>query len=129
VVEGRRREARKKLAQWGASNLEGMVHLLRHMATVDDLQIVEDIVVAALGAMLGAPPNDRATEEMARCVHSTFFAEDAPAWTPDVVVRDAGRAIIERAAYVQPGTVDALLDAVRPPFPPRGPAWPAFDPE
>ncbi|WP_437778935.1 hypothetical protein [Sorangium sp. So ce1097] len=129
VVEQRRCDARKKLALWGASDLRGMIHLLRHMATVDDLQIVEDIVVAALGAVLGAPPDDGAVVEMARCVHDMFFAADAPVRTTDVVVREAGRAVVERAAYVQPGRVDALLTASRPPFPPRGPKVPAFDHE
>ncbi|WP_434043942.1 MULTISPECIES: hypothetical protein [Sorangium] len=127
VVEQRRCNARKELARWGASNLGGMVHLLRHMATVDDLQIVEDIVVAALGAVLGAPPDDGAVVDMARCVHDTFFAVDAPVRTTDVVIREAGRAMVERAVYVQPGRVDALMTASRPPFPPRGPAVPAFD--
>ncbi|AGP41519.1 hypothetical protein [Sorangium cellulosum] len=127
VVEQRRCNARKELARWGASNVGGMVHLLRHMATVDDLQIVEDIVVAALGAVLGAPPDEGAVVDMARCVHDTFFAADAPVRTTDVVVREAGRAMVERAVYVRPGKVDALLTAARPPFPPRGPAVPAFD--
>ncbi|WNG28451.1 hypothetical protein F0U62_33955 [Cystobacter fuscus] len=127
VVESRRRMARERLAAWGAQRIEDMARLLEHMAGSDDPQVVEDISVAALGAALGSHPMDRGIPLLARCAHDLFFAKSAPAWTPDVVVRMAGRAIVEWSHHAQPGSVDALLPAVRPPYAPRGARWPDLD--
>ncbi len=127
VVEARRRRARAMLAVWGSRRLGDMVCLLDHMARVDDPQVVEDVVVAALGAVSGAPFDDEALVPLAMTVDRLFFCDDAEAWTPDVIVRIAARGIIERVALLCPGTVDHLLKRARPPYAPRGPQWPELD--
>ena len=127
VVEARRRRARVMLAVWGSRRLSDMVCLLDHMARVDDPQVVEDVVVAALGAVSGAPFDDEALVPLAMTVDRLFFCDDAEAWTPDVIVRIAARGIIERVALLCPGAVDHVLKLARPPYEPRGPQWPELD--
>ncbi len=127
VVESRRRHAREQLAVWGTLRLDHMARLLDHMARIDDPQVVEDITVAALGAVMGAPFDDPALLLLARIVDRLYFADDAEAWTPDVIVRLAARGIIERAALFRPGEVDELLKRARPPYRARGPRWPDLD--
>ena len=127
VVEARRRRARALLAVWGSCRLCDMVCLLDHMARVDDPQVVEDVVVAALGAVSGAPFNDEALVPLAMTVDRLFFRDDAEAWTPDAIVRIAARGIVERVALLCPGAVDHLLKRARPPYEPRGLHWPELD--
>jgi hypothetical protein len=126
VVEARRRRAREMLAEWGAAQLAEMVKLLEHMAGVDDPQVVDDMVIAALGAAAGAAANDGALSELAKLVDRLFFAKDATCWTTSVPVRFGARGIVERAALVYPGEFDAELDRARPPYQPRG-EWPKID--
>lgn len=125
VVDERRRRAREMLAEWGAEQLGEMVKLLEHMADVDDPQILDDLVVAALGAAAGAPVDDKALPALARLVDRLFFADDAPSWTTSVPIRFGARGIIERAAMVYPGEFEAELVRARPPYSPRG-DWPAI---
>lgn len=127
VVEARRIRARQMLAVWGASRLDQMVHLVRHMAVVDDPQLVDDLLVAALGATIGAKVPDDATLDLARLVDGLFFTEDAAAWTPSVQVRVAARGIVERANLVFPGAVPDLVARATPPYRPRGGDWPTMD--
>ncbi|MBN8465800.1 hypothetical protein JYJ95_04710 [Corallococcus exiguus] len=127
LVESRRTMAREQLAVWGARRIKEMTRLLAHMAVSDDPQVVEDVSVAALGAALGARLTDDGIPLLARRAHDLFFAEGAPAWTSDIVVRMAARGIVEWAHHARPGSVDALLPTVRPPYAPRGPRWPAID--
>ena len=127
VVEARRRRARALLAVWGSRRLGDMVFLLDHMARVDDPQIVEDVVVAALGAVSGAPCDDEALVPLAMTVDRLFFHGDAEAWTPDVIVRIAARGIVERVVLLCPGAVDHILKRARPPYEPRGSHWPELD--
>jgi hypothetical protein len=127
VVEARRRRARALLAVWGSRRLGDMVCLLDHMARVDDPQVVEDVVVAALGAVSGAPFDDEALVPLAMTVDRLFFRDDAEAWTPDAIVRIAARGIVERVALLCSGAVDHILKRARPPYEPRGPHWPELD--
>ena len=126
VVENRRRRAREMLARWGGSRLAEMVKLLQHMASVDDPQLLDDLVVAALGAAVIAPPDDPAIGELAQLADRLFFAPDASCPTTSVAIRVAARAIIERAALVLPGSFDIQLARARPPYTARG-GWPALD--
>lgn len=128
VVEERRRRAREMLAIWGTARLAEMVKLMEHMADVDDPQVLDDCVVAAFGAAIGAPMGDPALRDLALLMDRLFFAKNAHAWTESVPVRVAARGIIERAALVFPGEFDDLLTRARPPYAPRG-GWPGIDEE
>jgi hypothetical protein len=129
VVEKRRCKARESLAMWGSQRLDQMMCLLNHMANVGDPQIIEDLVVAALGAATAAPFDDPSLIPLAQLVDALFFTENARAWTPDVIVRVAARGIVERAALVHPSEVSRFLPHARPPFNPRGDEWPSIDVE
>ena len=126
VVENRRKRAREMLAVWGASRLADMVRLLEHMSDVDDPQVVDDVVIAALGAAVGSPVDDPALRDLALLVDRLFFAVDASAWTPSIPVRFGARGIVERAALAYPGEFDNELARARPPYSPRG-DWPPID--
>jgi hypothetical protein len=126
VVEERRRRAREMLARWGGSRLADMVELLAYMADVDDPQLLDDLVVAALGAAVIAPVDNPAIGELARLVDRLFFAEHAAVPTTSVPIRMAARAIIERAALVFPGRFDVELARAKPPYKAHG-SWPALD--
>lgn len=129
VVEDRRRRAREALGEWGAGNLAQMTKLLNHMANVDDPQIIEDLVSATLGAVIGADLKLDKTQwvTLAKTLHSRFLSVDATTWIPDVVVRANARAVLEQISLLQPGSIDDLLKACRPPYVQRGPEWPAID--
>jgi hypothetical protein len=128
VVENRRKRAREMLAVWGASRLGDMVQLLAHMSNVDDPQIVDDVVVAALGAAVGAAVDDPTLKDLAHIVDGLFFTEHASAWTTSIPVRFGARGIVERAALVYPGEFDDELARARPPYAARG-DWPPIDTE
>jgi hypothetical protein len=128
VVESRRTRAREMLAVWGASRLGDMVQLLAHMSNVDDPQIVDDIVIAALGAALGSAIDEPALKDLAHLADCLFFAEHASAWTTSIPVRFGARGIVERAALVYPGEFDQELARARPPYAARG-DWPQIDTE
>lgn len=126
VIEERRRRVRAALAVWGAAQLGEMVLLLNHMSSVDDPQVLDDCVVAALGAAIGAPVDDAALLDLARLMDELFFAPNAGAWTESIPVRIAARGVVERAALVHPGQLEGELERARPPYEPRG-GWPAAD--
>lgn len=127
VVEARRTRAREMLALWGAARLDQMVRLVRHMADVDDPQIVDDMAVAALGAAIGAPVPHPSLRELAILMDALYFAENASAWSPSVQVRVAARGVIERADMIFPGEFTELVRRAAPPYAPRGGDWPALD--
>jgi hypothetical protein len=126
VIEERRCRARAALSVWGARRLGEMVLLLDHMSSVDDPQVLDDCVVAALGAAIGAPVDDAALPELARLMDDLFFAPHARAWTESIPVRVAARGVVERAALAQPGDFTRELERARPPYVPRG-GWPKVD--
>jgi|GEM_PF-2042574 len=126
VVEKRRRRAREMLAGWGAQQLGEMVRLLDHMADVDDPQILDDLLVAALGAAAGAAVDDEALIELARLVDGLFFADHATSSTTSVPVRFSARGIVERAAMLYPEDFGDELQRARPPYASRG-DWPNID--
>lgn len=128
VIEQRRQRVRAALAIWGSGRLGEMVRLLEHMSNVDDPQVLDDCVVAALGAAIGAPVDDPALPELARLMDTLFFSPEARAWTESIPVRVAARGVVERAALVHPGDFVAELERARPPYTPRG-GWPAVDRE
>jgi hypothetical protein len=127
VVEARRRDARERLAVWGARRVDDMTRLVEHMAGVDDAQILADLMIAALGAACGSGVGDRALISLAILVDKLFFAPSAAVSTTCVVVRFAARGIIERAALFFPAETNDILSRCRPPYPPRGGAWPPLD--
>lgn len=116
VVEARRGAAREALAVWGSVRLDQMVLLVEHMVRVDDPQVVDDVVVAALGAAAGAPIGSPALRRLARLVDSLFFAEGATSRTDSVPVRIAARGIVERACIVFPGEFDQERARATPPY-------------
>jgi hypothetical protein len=126
VVENRRRRAREMLAVWGASRLTDMVQLLAHMSKVDDPQIVDDVVIAALGAAVGGAVDNPALKDLARLVDRLFFAEHATACTTSIPVRFGARGMVERVALVYPGEFDEELARARPPYAAMG-DWPPID--
>lgn len=126
VVESRRKQCRESLAIWGAMRLDHMAMLLEHMADVDDPQVIGDLVVATLGAVLGAHVDDPFLPPLARLVDQLFFTEDNPRWTTSVIVRRAGRGVVERAALVCPGEFEEELLRARPPYSPSV-EWPKAD--
>ncbi|RME25222.1 MAG: hypothetical protein D6798_09450, partial [Deltaproteobacteria bacterium] len=128
VIEQRRQRVRASLAVWGSGRLGEMVRLLEHLSSVDDPQILDDCVVAALGAAIGAPLDDPALPELARLMDSLFFSPEARAWTESIPVRVAARGVVERAALALPGEFAAELERARPPYAPRG-GWPEVDRE
>jgi hypothetical protein len=127
VIEQRRQRTRADLAVWGSSRLADMVLLLQRMGTVDDPQILDDCVVAALGAAIGASVDDPALPSLARLMDELFFATKAKAWTESIPVRIAARGVIERANLIRPGEFEEELARARPPYPPRGAQWPSVD--
>lgn len=127
VVERRQMRARAQLAAWGVRRLGEMTRLLEHMATCDDAQVVADVTVAAFGAAAGADVGDPALRDLALLVDGLFFAPNASAPTTSVQTRMAARGIIERAALIFPEELAAIVPRARPPYEPRGPAWPAVD--
>lgn len=127
VVERRQMRARAELAAWGARRLGDMTRLLERMATCDDPQVVGDVTVAAFGAAAGADVGDPALRDLALLVDGLFFSPNAAAPTASVQTRMAARGIIERAALIFPEELAAIVPRARPPYEPRGPAWPAVD--
>lgn len=117
VVEATRLLCREALALWGGGRLDHMVNLLRHMASVDDLQVVEDMFVAAFGASLAAPLDDPHHLVLATLVDELVFAPVPTLTTTDVVVLQAARGIVERTASLHPNAMKGELARARPPYP------------
>jgi len=128
VIEQRRQRVRAALAVWGSGRLGEMVRLLEQMSNVDDPQILDDCVVASLGAAIGALVDDPALPDLARLMDDLFFSPEARVWTESIPVRVAARGIVERAALALPGQFAAELERARPPYAPRG-GWPEVDRE
>ncbi len=127
VVEATRRWSRERLALWGGARLDRMIRLLEHMAVADDPQVVEDVFVAALGAALATRPDDRDLIKLGLLVDDLVFSESPRIKTTDVIVLEAARVIVERAATFNPEFLSSAVQRARPPYARSSTDWPAID--
>ena len=114
LVGAGRKEARLKPADWGGHNPHGMAAPIRSVATADDGQMVEDVMVAGAGAAMICPHGEAGLPELANVCDTMFFSDDPQAPTYNAITRHAARVIIERAKMMDCDVSDEVLDRARP---------------
>jgi len=119
VIQERKRQAIARLAMWGAKRPSEFANLLRRFAKIDDVQVVESVAVAAVGAVLELVEHGKA-DGLARATHEIFFENREEKDHPSVVARHAARLVIERSFRIGTDLPETILQDATPPYPAVG---------
>lgn len=119
VIQARQKKEIARLAMWGAQNPSEFASLFRRFAEVDDVQVVESIAVAAVGAVLELVKHGTA-DELASAAHEVFFENREEKDHPSVVARHAARLVVERSFRIGTDLPATTLQDATPPYPAVG---------
>lgn len=117
VIQARQRRAIAELAQWGSKRPGELATLFSRFGSINDVQVVESIAVAAAGAVLKLIGHG-AADELAKSSHTIFFKDQENLSQPSVVARHAARLVIERAFKIGTDLPNSVRSDATPPYAP-----------
>lgn len=88
---------RKELTTWGTNNPDQLINLLSLTFGTDDPQMKEDLISIALGVACLLDRSNRELGRLAEWAINEIFEDDKIQSINNVVIRHAGRLIVERA--------------------------------
>ncbi|WP_440947646.1 hypothetical protein ACSAZL_05085 [Methanosarcina sp. T3] len=106
---------RKELTKWGTNNLDQLINLLNLTFGTDDPQMKEDLISVALGAACLVNQSDRELGRLAEWTINEIFEDEKIQSINNVVIRHAGRLIVERAFFCNFVSEEQVLKS-RPPY-------------